>query len=110
MVYFSKDYSQSDVKDYLGNLKGKEMSKIKSYIIKLKENNGKLPAPFTKHLRDKIWELRINYNHKNHRILYFISPNRKIVLLSAFIKKTKKIPPKEINKAHKYFINYINSI
>ena len=65
--------------------------------------------PYAKHIYQKIWELRIKYMNRQHRILYFIAPRRKIVLLSAFIKKTQKTPRSEIKKTYNYYIDYLSS-
>lgn len=107
LVYY-KNYRETPVLDYLSALPDRERAKIKSYIDLLIQNKGRLLAPYAKHIYKKIWELRIKYDKKQHRIFYFVSSQRKIVLLSAFIKKTNKTPHSEIKKAYSYYIDYIN--
>jgi phage-related protein len=63
----------------------------------------------TRHLRGKIWELRIRCEGKQHRVLYFIDRDRVIVLLLAFLKKTGKTPPRHIESAERYRSEYLSS-
>lgn len=108
-IYYSRSGSlRSPTKDYLDAMVPKEKRKIYGYITLLCESEGKLPVPFTKHLYEKLWELRIRYGNRRHRILYFIAPGRKIVFLSAFLKKSKKTLRSEIEKAYSYYLDYIS--
>jgi len=53
-----------------------------------------------------IYELRPN----RHRIMYAEDkPKNRFVLLSAFLKKTKKTPPEEIEKAKRYWDDYLRT-
>ncbi|MBI5413133.1 type II toxin-antitoxin system RelE/ParE family toxin [Candidatus Peregrinibacteria bacterium] len=109
VIYYSRTGSlKSPTKDYIYALSFKEKRKIFSYIDMICERDGKLPVPFAKHIYEKLWELRIRYGNRRHRILYFIAPDRKIVLLSAFLKKSQKTPRSEIEKAYSYYIDYIS--
>lgn len=47
---------------------------------------------YVKHIKGKLWELRLGKN----RILFFMSKNKKFVLLHNFRKKTQKTPKREI--------------
>ena len=72
------------------------------HVINLLEKFGnKLGLPHSKMISRGIFELRIN-GGQNVRIFYAFSKN-KAILLHGFIKKTSKIPKKEINIAIKRF-------
>lgn len=58
-----------------------------------------LQEPYTKHITDELWELRIKFNSNISRIFYFVASREKIVLLHGFIKKTNKTPPVQIKIA-----------
>ena len=106
--YYSKRGSlKSPVEDYVNKLGTKEKRKIKAYVKALCEREGRLPMPFSRHIYEKIWKLRIRYGHGHHRILYFVTSDKEIVLLSAFLKKSKKTPQSEINTAYNYYLDYI---
>jgi phage-related protein len=50
---------------------------------------------------DELWELRTKYDQNYYRVLFFHFQNGMFVLLHAFIKKTQKIPEREIKIALK---------
>ena len=110
LVYYKRSSGREPVKDYLYELKEDERIEIRQLFRLLLEKEGRLVPPQAKHIFKKIWELRIQYLNRYHRIFYFIGPNRKIVLLSAFQKKSKKTPRSEIQKAHNYYIDYLNAL
>jgi len=69
-----------------------------------------LGIPYTKHINKKIWELRVDFNKKFHRIFYFIFDGKKIILLHGFNKKTNHTPQKEINKAVNNYHDYLKNL
>lgn len=58
--------------------------------------------PVTKHLEGEIWELRPLKN----RILYAYYENSTFIILTHFVKKTKKTPKREIERAIRYLKDY----
>ena len=88
--------------DFLEELSIKEKALILKNIEKLieyKNNNFSLSPKFTKNLRDGIFELKVELQNKTSRSLYFYEKNQMIIFTNGFIKKSQKIPPKEIEKA-----------
>ena len=81
-------------KDKASRIKG---NKIKDYLDLLKEFGLSLGEPYVKHLDGKIYELR----PLKDRILFAAWTGNSFILLSHFVKKTQKTPPKEIEKAKK---------
>jgi len=109
VVYYLLPSGRIPVKEYLCDFNTDERAEIKRSFDFLSLKEGRLPAPYSKHVSKKIWELRIKYLNHRHRILYFIGSRRKIVLLSAFLKKTSKTPRTEIARANKYYLNYLSN-
>ncbi|MGN0430861.1 MAG: type II toxin-antitoxin system RelE/ParE family toxin [Lachnospiraceae bacterium] len=70
-------------------------NKVVAYIDVLEEMGIGVGEPVTKHLDGEIWELRPLRN----RILYAFYQDNKIIVLHHFMKKTRKTPRKEINRA-----------
>lgn len=60
---------------------------------------GCLDEPYSRHIRGKIRELRVDFAKNRHRIFYFTFVDKNIILLHAFLKKTAKSPEGEIKKA-----------
>lgn len=85
--------------EYIECLNDKEKAKVLKYIEFLREHKGYLDEPYSKHIEGKIRELRIDFAKNKHRIFYFAFIERNIILLRAFLKKTRKTPATEINKA-----------
>jgi phage-related protein len=53
--------------------------------------------PYTRPVQDKIWEIRAQQG----RSLYITASGRKILMLRCFIKKSNKLPQKELKIAQK---------
>lgn len=108
-LYRNSKTNKSPVSSYLDNLNSKDRSKILKYIEFLKINKGYLDEPYSKHIKGKIRELRVDFSKNKHRIFYFTFIKRNIILLHCFLKKTKKTPINEIKKAENNYIDTINS-
>lgn len=95
--------------DYLEKINKKEKAKILKYIEFLKDKAGYLDEPYSKHIKGKIRELRVDFGKNKHRVFYFTFIAKNIILLHAFLKKTKKTPIREINQAEDNLKNVINN-
>ena len=95
------------VKDFIQLMDKKSRAKIWSYIALLEKEGPNLPRPYADPVKGKIRELRIRIRAGNVRIFYFFFPERKIILLHAFKKKTQELPKKEIEQAKKNMEDFI---
>ena len=59
----------------------------------------RMGEPHVKHLIDKLWELRLTGRDGIARALYVTATGRRVVVVRAFVKKTQKTPPGEIELA-----------
>jgi len=119
MIYNKKEYK---VKYYINSQTGKEpslefllkldnksMAKVEKYIEYLKLHKGYLDEPYSRHIKGKIRELRVDFSNTHHRIFYFTFVKKTIILLHGFTKKTKKTPTNEIKKAMENYNDVINN-
>lgn len=90
---------QNPVRKYLDEVSDKERAKILKYIEFLREHKGVLDEPYTKYVRNKIRELRVDFGKNRHRVFFFTFLGKNIILLHAFLKRTPKTPESEITKA-----------
>jgi len=99
MIYIRSEYKIRFYQDnkgrvyilnYLEKITIKERAKILKYIEFLKDNKGYLDEPYSKHIKGKIRELRIDFSKNRHRIFYFTFIRKTIILLHVFLKKHKK--------------------
>jgi len=96
---------QVPVLDYIENLNERERAKVLRYIELLRENRGYLDEPYSKHIKGKIRELRVDFGKNKHRIFYFSFIKKTIILLHVFLKKTTKTPVSEIKRAEENYYN-----
>lgn len=95
------------VEEFLDSLDTKMRAKALKELQILKEFGTSLREPYSKPIKDGIFELRIKVASDITRIFYFFYKDNKIILTNGFVKKTMKIPPSEINRALKYRNDYI---
>ena len=86
---------------------------MRAYYARLTErmiNFGpNLGLPFTRSLNKGLFELRIKAKEGISRIFYCTIKNNEIVMLHGFIKKTQKIPQKELKLATKRMQEVVNN-
>ncbi|KKQ96347.1 MAG: hypothetical protein UT42_C0035G0006 [Candidatus Falkowbacteria bacterium GW2011_GWA2_39_24] len=110
-IKFYKDSQtgKSPVLEYIDNLNRKERAKILKYIEFLREHEGYLDEPYSKHIKGKIRELRVDFSKNRFRIFYFIFIEKTIILLHAFLKKTEKTPIQDIKRAEANYCDVLNN-
>ncbi len=90
---------ESPILDFIYGLNKREQTKVFKYIDYLREQKGMLDEPYSRHIKGKIRELRVDFARNRFRIFYFLFIGKTIVLLHAFEKDTQKTPLNEITKA-----------
>lgn len=100
VVFYRIADGSCPVEDFLNALPGKVVQKI-AWVLKLLEDLESVPAMYFAKLpgTDEIWECRISLASNAYRILCFFSGESSVVLTNAFIKKSKKTPRSEIERA-----------
>lgn len=91
-----KDY----FKDFYESLSQKEKDKVDRVMI-LMHSENRIPTHFIQPLEDGIYELRITVPNKELRILFMYDGDRLVILFNCFVKKTRKTPRAEIDRAIK---------
>lgn len=71
------------------------------HIVDLIEQFGlnQVREPYVKPIRDKLWEMRLKGRDGIARAIYVTAKGRRIVILHAFRKKTRKIPKAAVQTA-----------
>ena len=103
---FTYDFAEISGKvpiiEFLDTLFIKERAKTFAYIEKLVElkSIGIQPKEnLSKHLDDGIFELRVSFENRISRSLYFYESDKQIIFTHGFVKKGQKTPKNEIGKA-----------
>ena len=107
IVFYETNDGYVPVKDFLSRLSDKMRARAFWVIDCLKIYASDIREPYSKHLGDGIFELRIKAGNDISRILYFFFVGDTAVLTNGFIKKTQKTPSAEIEKSRKYRNDYI---
>lgn len=74
--------------------------------LEILARDGFLREPYAKRIDAELFEIRVKYRGQ-YRTIYAYLYKTKVIVLSAFQKKTQKTPKKEINKAKKRLKQYI---
>ena len=109
IVFYRTESGKEPVLDFIRALKKRKdkdgrinSEKVNDYIEILKICGKSAGEPYVKHLSRDIWELR----PINNRILFGAWAGDSFVLLHCFVKKTRKTPVREIEKAQKEFEDF----
>lgn len=94
--------------EFVSSLKEYESRKI-FYVLDMLKAQNRVTSKFVKHIRDGLYELRIEYASNIYRIFFCFDSGNLVVLFHGFQKKTKKTPPREIEKALNLMKEYYES-
>jgi phage-related protein len=92
--------------DYARAMDVAHQAKAKRWFVALSESGPELPEDYGKHLRDGVWELRVVVRRHQHRFLYSFWKDV-IVVTNAFLKKSDKVPPSEIERSRRAMADWI---
>lgn len=108
IIFYDKPDGSEPVKEFLLSVNAKMRARILRTIELLAANGTSLRMPYSEHLVDGIFEIRVKSGSDISRVLYFFVIGQKIVLTNGFIKKTQKTPKNEIELAKKYRNEFLN--
>lgn len=82
---------EPEVELWLAELGDEEFGQAAFYIDLLAERGVHLDEPYTRQLRGKLRELRFYMGRERWRVSYFIATGRRIILLTVFSKKQRRV-------------------
>ena len=100
VIFYRKQNGNCPVETFLDSLSSKVAQKV-TWVLSLLEDLDVIPKQYFKKLvsKENIWECRIRKGSNHYRILGFMYKNNFVVLTHGFIKKSSKVPIREIKKA-----------
>jgi len=108
--FYQKQNQTIPVMDFLLSLEPKMRAKAYREIELLQKHGPQLREPYVKpmkgHKNKGLYELRIKFSSNISRIFYFCYEQNTFVLLHGFIKKSNKIPTRELERARRYKEDY----
>lgn len=87
------------VKEFIDDLSKHGRAKVYAALEMLKQHGNQLRLPHSRSLGGGLHELRIAHPEGPFRIIYCYLPDRGIVLLHAFVKRTEGISPSDLESA-----------
>ena len=108
--YYQKENGEIPVVDFLETLPAKLRAKAYHDIMLLKRLGINIRAPYSAPIKGKkyrgLFELRTKFSSDITRIFYFLFDKNKFVLLHGFVKKSDKIPERELERALAHKLDY----
>jgi phage-related protein len=97
---WSIEYYSKDVEEAILNLPDGLLARYLRLADLMLEFGPNLGMPHTKAVKDGLFELRVKSKEGIARIFYCTKIGRIIIMLHVFIKKSQKIPKKELKIAY----------
>lgn len=94
--------------EFLDNLEKKTRAKVFKWLSLLEEQGPTLPRPYADVLEEPIRELRVSLGRLEARLLYFSHKRTIVVVTHGFLKKTRTVPPAEIERALRARTDWLN--
>lgn len=107
-IFYDLPDGSEPAADFIDSQPKKMAAKILWTVSLLEDAGPSLRMPYSEHLKDEIFQLRIQVGSDITRVLYFFMVGKKAVLTHGFVKKTQDTPPSEIEKAIKYREEYLS--
>lgn len=107
--YYTDINGNKPVKDFLSEIFSKNQLFFEQCISAIERIKHRIyhKEPFSKALGDGLFEIRIRLKYDIARIIFVFAKGRQIILLHGFVKKTEKIPLKELEIAKERLKNRI---
>ena len=98
IVFYKNSRGDELVRDFIENQDKFTYAKAMRMLGLLKEHGPNLGMPYSKYMKNDLYELRVR-GQNEVRIFYIFQIENTVVLLHAFKKKTQKTPVKELKTA-----------
>jgi len=95
------------IDEYLDTLQIRDRAHVLRKIELLEEYGPNLRMPHARHLRGKVWELRIDMRPNSYQVLYAAAAGRKFVLLHCYAKKSERTPESEMETVERRLADYL---
>jgi len=101
VIYYEDLKGHKQVKEFINGFEEKTKAKILARLEFLGEHWDELRRPLVDKIDRDLYELRVQFAFNNVRVIYAYMFRDYIVLLHGLVKKTDKLPGKDILKAKK---------
>jgi len=89
--------------EFMADLPVKDQARLLRTVDLLEMFGATLREPYAKKIKgSELWELRISSGSKAYRVFYIGWVEKTFVLFNGFMKKSRKTPRKELDRAKRY--------
>ena len=110
VTFYETAQGQRPAEEWLKQQPVKAQGRFAWIFDLLEEHGTDVREPYVAHIRAKIWEVRVEHDRVQRRLLYFPAPERKFVMLHGFVKKTQRTPAKEIAVSEQRMRDYMTRL
>ena len=96
---YTSDTGAKPVESWIRSLAAESRAEVLTVVDLLERHGVELEMPYTRHLGDGLWELRVRDRSGIYRVIYFHWKGRTFGLLHGFSKKTQTTPKGELDLA-----------
>jgi hypothetical protein len=89
---------EPEVRSWLAGLSDRDFGRVDFLVGLLAEHAEDLGEPYTRHLGGKVRELRFHLLRQQPRVTYWLTPGRRVILLTVF-RKTRSAETAEVARA-----------
>jgi len=107
VVFYETARGERPAEAWLMGQNAKVQARFARLFDLLEEHGTNVHEPYVAHLRDKLWEVRLEHQRVQYRLLYFPAPHRRFVMLHGFVKKTRRAPARELEVAEQRMRDYL---
>lgn len=84
--------------DFITSIDAAARRKV-DYVLDMLKTQRRINRNFVKHLREEVYELRVQQGGNIYRVFFIFDDGNIVVLFNGFQKKTQRTPASEIDKA-----------
>lgn len=104
--FYQDPRGRRPVEQWILELQVADQTRIRRAFALLEIYGTQLTMPHARHLRGKLWELRVAAGRSDYRVCYAAVLGRRFILLQGFGKKTSKTPSREIDLAERRLVDF----
>jgi len=97
--FFVEDRGRAPVEEFLAGLPLHHRARALAIVKMLEQEGPNLPFPYSSQVRGRLRELRTQHGKDKLRLLYFGDARRAFILLHGIVKRTARLPEKDIRVA-----------
>ncbi len=106
VVFYETADAKRPVEEWLRKQPAKVQAKFAWIFDLLEEHGMNVGEPYVAPLRGKIWEVKLEHQRVQYRLLFFPGPRRRLVMLHGFVKKKQRTPAKELETTEQRMADY----